>query len=114
MEGKTTVSVIYRDYDPVSRITTKVFRKDRDNLGIEYEQDVSSILENNRARAAMVDENERWGELAHVASIPVTLLSDLQRRGVIGKDLKVLRHEDLAKILNDRDYLKLRTRPGKI
>lgn len=108
------MGAIYTEYDPVSRVTTKVFRRDPDTLDVVTEHDASAILEANRASYAETDENARWGELAHVARIPLPLLKDLQRRGVIGKDYKVLKHEDLAKILNDRDFLKLRTRPGRV
>jgi|GEM_PF-3583126 len=69
---------------------------------------VSSIIEDNQ-RARADSAGRRWGDGAVVASIPLGLYFDkLAPAKRAGDDAYVKR------VLNDRDYYKLRTRDGKI
>lgn len=57
----------------------------------------------------------RWkGEFHKVASIPLVEYVRLQREGVIAPDGEIRDDKKLLKLLNDRDYLKFRTKPGAL
>lgn len=77
---------------------------------IENTQDVAGLIERNKAEFNNVDERARFKKESFnkVASIPMTIYADLERRGII-QDQKRLR-----RWLNDRDNMVFRTRPGKL
>lgn len=99
----------YFDTDPLTG-ATRYFTYDHatDECIIETVQDVSEIIELNKRRFNNKSESSRWGDGQIVASIPLPLLADLQRRGIT---------DDPAKMrawLNDSDNRHFRTRPGKV
>lgn len=76
---------------------------------IETFQDVECVVEEAKAKYNSFDERSPWkGELHQVAEIPMTILIELQRKGIM-EDQKAFR-----KWLNDRDNRVFRTRPGKV
>ena len=97
------------DYDPVTG-ATEIFHYDplTGRVTLERRMDVEPILDDNQRAYNSVDERGRWGEFTKVASIPMDLYAELRRSGLL-QDPKAL-----AKYLNDRDNLKLRTRPGHL
>lgn len=102
------------DYDAASR-TVETFHFDpyEDRMHIEVTQDIAPILEENRT--FMADAADDWhGDMHRVASIPHTMLPDLQKRGIMDMGGRILDHTALKRFLNDRDNLWLRTRPGRI
>ncbi len=102
-----------RDYDAASGIV-EIFHFDADNdkLVIENTQNVSPILEDNKM--FMCDSDKPWGDMNRVASIPMSMLPDLQKRGIMDMGGRILDQKALKRFLNDRDNLLLRTRPGQI
>lgn len=101
-------------HDPVTG-TTEIFhfeegvsKSDGDTIVHEVEQDVTDIVEDNKARFASTDEHARYGEMSRVASIPMAIYMELQRRGIL-QDQKALRAW-----LNHPDNRVFRTRPGRI
>ena len=57
----------------------------------------------------------RWkGEWHKVASIPLVEYVRLQREGVIAPDGEIRDDRKMLSVLNDRDYLKFRTKPGRV
>lgn len=89
---------------------TRYFSYDEstDECVIETVSDVSAILELNKRRYNNQSESTKWGDGQIVASIPLEVLADLQRRGIT---------DDPAKMrawLNDSDNRFFRTRPGKV
>lgn len=97
------------DIDPLTG-ATRYFSYDdaTDQCTIETVQDVTEIIELNKRRFNNMSESSRWGDGQIVASIPMALLADLQRRGIA---------QDQAKMrawLNDSDNRFFRTRPGKV
>lgn len=104
------------EYDSVTK-TTKTFHVlDRGReWAVEVEQDVSEIIERNKALYAAVDQRARFaGDGFHmVASIPMVEYFKMRKAGICDHegygDTK-----DLARMLDDRDYLGFRTRPGRL
>lgn len=96
--------------DPLTGAQT-IFHEDfADNeLVIENTQDAEPIIETNRALYNSVDERAPWkGGMHRVASLPLTVMLDLQRRGILD-DQKAFR-----KWLNDPENRHFRTRPGRV
>ena len=57
----------------------------------------------------------RWkGEWHKVASIPLVEYVRLQREGIIAPDGEIRDDKKILAVLNDRDYLKFRTKPGRV
>ena len=75
---------------------------------VESVQDVTEIVETNKAFMADSDKQTRYGEMPRVASIPMNVYMDLQRRGIV-QDKKAFKAW-----LNDPDNLFFRTRPGVV
>lgn len=98
---------IINDDSKGSGIITKFhYDADKDEAIIEKTQDVSSIIEANKAEFNAAPE--RWGEFTKVGSIPLSVYYELERTGIL-HDQKAL-----AKWLNDPDNRAFRTRPGTI
>lgn len=102
------------DYDPVTG-TRQWFHWNEadDSFTIQTEQDVSQIVEANKASFnAFTSGKDKWGEefgqRTRVASIPLNVYQDLKKRGVL-KDQAALK-----RWLNDPDNAVFRTRPGTV
>lgn len=98
------------DFDPLTQISS-VYHDENDGLGmgIETVQDVTDIVEMNKLLFNDVDERARYGEkLNRVASIPLGVYFDLERRGIT-KDPVAFK-----KWMDDPDNRAFRTRPGRL
>lgn len=87
-------------------VTSFQYDADTDEAIISKEQDVSAIIEANKAE--FNDAPDRWGEWTKVGSIPLSVYYELERKGIL-HDQKAL-----AAWLNDPDNRAFRTRPGTI
>lgn len=98
------------DYDDATGIVRSVhFQSSDDAYTFVTRQDVTPIAEDAKAHFNSVDERTPWkGEMHRVASIPMTIFMDLQKKGII-KDKKAF-----AAWLNHPDNRVFRTRPGKV
>lgn len=87
-----------------------------DDVTIETVQDVTGIVEGNKAEYASIDERARWkdGLGNRVATIPLSVLSDLQRKGIYNHGTGVADQKAMTRWLNDPDNRFFRTRPGRI
>ena len=98
------------DYDPVTK-TRQIFTsnpEDGGDFSIHTEQDVTDIVEDNKAMFNQFDERSRWkGEWHRVGSIPLSEYFALPKE--MREDNK-----DLLKWLSDRDRSKFRVRPGRL
>ena len=52
-------------------------------LVVETIQDVTSIVEANKAEYNALDYGARWGDFTKVASIPMTVVDDLNKKGIM-------------------------------
>jgi len=92
-----------------SGVTDEVWTDDIDGkLHFKSEQDVTEIVERNKALYNDAGERPRWGSGRVVASIPMAVYADLQRQGILN-DQKALH-----KWLMDPDNRAFRTMPGDL
>lgn len=80
---------------------------------IETRQDISEILENNKAQFNAIDERTKWGEFTKVASLPNVVIDDLNQKGVM-RGFAVIDEKRFRAFLNDPDNRFFRTRPGQL
>ena len=87
-----------------------IYHEDADgNTTIETFQDVEAVVKEAQYKNNCFDERAPWkGDLHQVAEIPMTILMQLQKDGIMD-DQKRFR-----KWLNDRDNRVFRTRPGRV
>lgn len=99
--------------DPVAQIVRETHVEDGDII-FETRQDVTELVEENKALYAMTDEHAPWrdGFGTLVGRIPIALYFNLLVRGLI--DEKGEGDKSLLRYLDDRDNLHLRTRPGRL
>ena len=81
---------------------------DKDEFTIETRQDVSALIEANKAKFNATDNNARYGEWSQVASIPLNIYYELKKQGIL---------EDKKRFkawLNDPENRYFRTRSGQV
>lgn len=85
------------------------YNHETDEITIQTQQDVTDVIEANKAVYNAVDEKANWkGEWHLVASIPESLYYKMKAEG------KIDDQEYMKKWLNDPDNQFFRTRPGKV
>jgi hypothetical protein len=95
------------DYDPVTKVRRMFHDSDDGNSFVEeVTQDVTDRVEVNKEiyNAGW----SGWGDGQRVASIPIEIAEDLQRRGIWNDTKK------LKAWLNDSENSAWRTRPGRV
>jgi hypothetical protein len=80
---------------------------------IETKQDITGILESNKAQFNAIDEKSKWGEWTKVASIPNVVVDELNKQGIM-RGFAVLDEKRFRIFLNDPDNRFFRTRPGQV
>lgn len=98
--------------DPMTKIT-RLWHTDRATGDVKFEtkQDVEDILDANKAEFNGHAKQAPWkGEWHKVASIPLSVYWDLQRRGIHPATDPVA----FKRWLNDKDNRVFRTRPGRV
>ena len=83
---------------------------------VETRQDLSGILEANRKEYNQYDERTKWSDNLYgnkVASIPLTVIDDLNKMGIM-RGFHVLDEKRFRAWLNNPDNRFFRTRPGTI
>ena len=53
------------------------------NYFIETKQDITGIIESNKAQFNAIDEKAKWGEWTKVASIPNVVVDELNKQGIM-------------------------------
>lgn len=82
-------------------------------LVIRSRQDVTDIIEDNKAHYAMTDERTRWGEMTRVANIPMAVIQDLNRKGIL-RGFHIVDLKKFKAWVNDPENRHFRTRPGRV
>ena len=80
---------------------------------IETKQDITGILESNKAQFNAIDERAKWGEWTKVASLPNVVVDDLNKQGIM-RGFAVLDEKRFRIFLNNPDNRFFRTRPGQL
>ena len=104
------------DHDPLTA-TIQTWHTDHADgkAYLETRQDVTEILETNKAMYADIDERARWPkEMARVASIPMVVIEQLAKQGILYPGGAVKDEKALRKWLDDPANKYFRTRPGKL
>jgi hypothetical protein len=83
------------------------------NHFIETKQDISAILESNKAQFNAIDERAKWGEWTKIASLPNVVIDDLNSQGIM-RGFAVVDEKRFRAFLNNPDNRFFRTRPGQI
>jgi hypothetical protein len=96
-------------------ITTTGFKDDGDQLIVTQEQNITDILEANKADYNATDANTSWGDTLNnrVARIPLTVFQDLEKQGIT-RGFTVIDMKRFKDWLNNPDNRVFRTRAGKI
>lgn len=101
------------DEDPITKSRT-IFHHDGENITFQSINDYTDIIESNKSSMASIDERARWGDLNRVASIPLEILFDLKRQGVLGERFQIADEPRFRAWLNDSDNKAFRTRHGRV
>lgn len=95
--------------DPFTGVTTLFHASDDgESFVLEKRQDVTDMVEWNKAQLNAHDSLNRWGDGKKVASIPMAIYSEWVASG------KIHDHEFIKRWLNDPENRHFRTRPGKV
>lgn len=86
--------------------------EDGKEWAIETKQDVTGIVEVNKA--LQNEATGRFGDMARVASIPLTVLEDLQRKGVIDNMWNIKNDRGFRRWLNSSENRHFRTKLGQV
>lgn len=82
---------------------------DNGDVTIQTVQTIDDVAEANKSAFNQVDERAGWkGDMHRVASIPMSVFYDLQRKGILNDPVA------MKKWLNDSDNRVFRTRPGTV
>lgn len=88
---------------------SQYFVSDTDgSFRLETVQNVTPHIEAAKASYNSIDERARWGDMAHVARIPISVYQELKRKGIADDPKR------MKAWLNDRDQRAFRVRPGKV
>jgi hypothetical protein len=100
-------------------VSSTTFVDEDDKLIIAQTQDISAIVEHNKALYAQSMDNKGWdGNNAisaknKVASIPLVVFQELEKQGIT-RGFQVLDMERFKAFLNNPDNQVFRTRQGRI
>lgn len=82
-------------------------------LIIRTTQDVTAIVEQNKAQYNAGSVHDKWGDLTKVASLPFTIVDTLNRKGIM-RGFAVIDEKEFRVFLNDPENRFFRTRPGRV
>ena len=85
---------------------------DPEGILVQERQDVSALLDENKAQLNIASNNWKGDGLHSVARIPSAMAMD--DRSLIGGALKEGDDKVVTRLLNDSDYSKLRTKEGTL
>jgi hypothetical protein len=100
----------------------KIFSQNEGRYTVAHESDSGIILETKQDVSAILEANKRQFNdsdgtfddvVTHVARLPLTVVDDLNRKGVM-QGFKILDQKSFRAFLNHPDNRFFRTHPGKI
>ena len=96
-------------------ITTTDFKDDGENLIVTQKQDITDIIEANKADYNATDSKANWGDTLNnrVARIPLSVFTDLEKQGIT-RGFTVIDMKRFKDWLNNPDNSVFRTRAGRI
>ena len=101
------------NHDPETGITDYFHvLEDGKEWAVESRQDVTKLVAVNQAMQHA--DTGRWGDGRCVASIPLTVLEELHRKGMIDGMLNVKDNKDFARWLNLAENKRFRWKLGRV
>lgn len=97
-------------------VSTTEFKDVGDKLIVKQSQDISAIIEANKADYNETDANTKWGEgqlSNRVARIPLAVFQDLEKLGIT-RGFTVIDQKRFKEWLNNPDNQVFRTRAGRV
>lgn len=97
-------------------VETTEFKDVGDQLIIKKTQDITGIIEANKADYAQTDAKTKWSDSQlgnRVARIPLTVFQDLEKLGIT-RGFHVLDMKRFKEWLNNPDNQVFRTRSGRV
>ena len=96
-------------------ITNTEFSDDGDQLIIKQEQNITDIIEANKADYNATDSKSGWGDTLNnrVARIPLTVFAELEKQGIT-RGFTIIDKKRFKDWLNNPDNRVFRTRAGRI
>jgi len=91
-----------------TRLRQRLLEDGEGNLTLHTQQDVTDIVEANKAALNATDKHAKWGEMTRVASIPLSIFYSPEFQK-ISKDPAALK-----RWLNDPENAAFRTRGGQV
>lgn len=82
-------------------------------LIIKTEQDIGNFIEANKALYNSTDERAKWKDMTHVASIPLTVFQELNKKGIC-RGFAIIDQKAMKAWLNDPQNQYFRVRPGRV
>ena len=82
-------------------------------MTLETTQDVTGIIEGNKKAFNEITSQNKWGDLTKVARLPLTVVDDLNKKGIM-RGFAVMDETRFKAFLNDPDNRFFRTRPGRV
>jgi hypothetical protein len=103
------------DHDPLTGMTEHFHYNEVDgSFVIETRQNVSAIIELNKAKYNPTKKSTPYGELDEVANYPLTILMELAKQGIVSAGGRVLDQRRYKAWLNDPANEMWRTRRGRV
>ena len=102
--------------NPVNFRQSAVHADGDGGIVIETRQDISGIIEQNKKEYNSFDERARWSDNLFgnkVASIPLTVIDDLNKQGIM-RGFAILDEKRFKAWLNNSDNRVFRTRTGVV
>jgi hypothetical protein len=99
--------------DATTGISQVAYDDGEGGLVIKTEQDINAILEANKQAYNQTDERAKWGELAHIAAVPLTVFQELNKKGIC-RGFMVIDQKAMKAWLNDPENRHFRVRPGRV
>jgi hypothetical protein len=99
--------------DPLVGRYTVAHEDGEGGIILETKQDVSHIVEGNKKMFNEVTSLDKWGDLTHVARLPLTVIDDLNKKRIM-RGFAVIDEKAFKAFLNDPDNRFFRTRPGRV
>ena len=97
-------------------VQRKAHTADDGGIVIESSQDVSGIIESNKAQFNSYDERAKWSDHLFgnkIASVPLVVIDDLNKQGIM-RGFHVVDQARFKAWLNHPDNRAFRTRPGRV
>jgi len=96
------------DHDPITNITSYWHDDGAGHYTTWEEQDTTQILEYNKSVRSKTKRRDRWGNGQYVAELPLSVLDQLRRDGILADQ------EAFLKWLSRNENEPFRTRYGQL